>query len=127
MAALRCKAELGCVGKPGLFLEGGSQAEPEGVWLVEQLSIGHAGLKLLDSHLRRFLRHQYNAQLHRRTQQIQEELVSELTSFGSRVFTAQDLSASSGELKHRWAISLAWSSGVDGRNAGGDAGVSLLN
>lgn len=77
---------------------------------MEQLSIGHAGLKLLDSHLRRFLRHQYNAQLHRRTQQIQEELVSEPTSCGSRVFTARTLSASSGELKHRRAISLAWSS-----------------
>lgn len=51
------------------------------------------------------------------------------SSFGNS-FTAQYLSASSGELKHRWAISLAWSlGGLRGRTAGmgGNADVNWLN
>lgn len=85
MAALRQKAELGCASQAGSpcpcpacpgFLELQSKQRRERLshpHLTPRKALKAACVLLM---FRRFLRHQYNAQLNRRTQQIKEELVS---------------------------------------------------
>lgn len=55
MAIVRRKTELGCVGKPGLFQGGGPLRTKGGVACGEQMLIGSAGLKRLDSPLQAHL------------------------------------------------------------------------